>query len=79
MALVLTRTVGERIFIGEDIVIEVRAVLDGHQVRIAIDAPRQVPIHRAEVYAAVSAANAASTVSDEALLEQAHLESVPLS
>jgi len=55
--LTLTRSVGERILIGDDIVIEVRAVLDGKQVRISIDAPRQVPIHRAEVFEAVSRAN----------------------
>jgi carbon storage regulator CsrA len=42
-------------------------------VRIAIEAPRQVPIHRSEVYDAVSAANAASTRSAETVLEEGHL------
>jgi carbon storage regulator len=74
VALVLTRSVGERILIGDDIVIEVRAVIDGRQVRIAIDAPRQVAIHRAEIYDAVSAANAAASSSKEVLLERQHLE-----
>jgi carbon storage regulator len=74
MALVLTRSVGERILIGDDIVIEVRAVMDGRQVRIAIDAPRQVAIHRAEIYDAVSAANEASSSSEEALLKGQRLE-----
>lgn len=74
MALVLTRSVGERILIGDDIVIEVRALLDGRQVRIAIDAPRQVAIHRAEIYDAVSAANTASSGSAESLLEGQRLE-----
>jgi carbon storage regulator len=74
MALVLTRSVGERILIGDDIVIEVRAIIDGRQVRIAIDAPRQVAIHRAEIYDAVSAANAASSSSEESLLKDRHLE-----
>jgi carbon storage regulator len=74
MALVLTRSLGERILIGDDIVIEVRAIIDGRQVRIAIDAPRQVAIHRAEIYDAVSAANAASSSSEESLLEDQHLE-----
>jgi len=69
MALVLTRGVGERILIGDDIVIEVRAIVDSRHVRIAIEAPRQVPIHRSEVYDAVAAANAASTQSKESLLE----------
>lgn len=68
--LTLTRAVGERILIGDDIVIEVRAVLDGRHVRIAIDAPRQVPVHRAEHVEAVSAANraAAETGTRENLL-----------
>ena len=74
MALVLTRSVGERILIGDDIVIEVRTIIDGRQVRIAIDAPRQVAIHRAEIYDAVSAANAASSSSEEALLTDQRLE-----
>jgi carbon storage regulator len=73
MALVLTRGVGERILIGDDIVIEVRAIVDGRHVRIAIEAPRQVPIHRSEVYDAVSAANAAATRSEETVLQQGHL------
>jgi carbon storage regulator len=63
----LTRSVGERIIIGDDIVIEVRAILDNHQVRIAIQAPRQVPVHRAELLEAISKENrdAATTVGDE--------------
>ena len=73
MALVLTRGVGERILIGDDIVIEVRAIVDGRHVRIAIEAPRQVPIHRSEVYDAVSAANAASIRSEETVLEHTNL------
>lgn len=47
--LVLTRMVDERIFIGEDIVITVIAVR-GDQVRIGIEAPRNVRIYREEVY-----------------------------
>ncbi|MCL9664573.1 carbon storage regulator CsrA [Curtobacterium albidum] len=55
--LVLTRKVGERILIGDDIVI---TVLDsrGDGVRIGIDAPRGVKIQREEVVRAVIEANA---------------------
>ena len=55
--LVLTRKVGERILIGDDIVI---TVLDarGDGVRIGIDAPRGVKIQREEVVRAVTEANA---------------------
>ncbi|PZE29768.1 carbon storage regulator [Curtobacterium sp. MCBD17_028] len=54
--LVLTRKIGERILVGEDIVI---TVLDsrGDGVRIGIDAPRGVKIQREEVVAAVTEAN----------------------
>jgi len=54
--LVLTRKVGERILVGDDIVI---TVLDsrGDGVRIGIDAPRGVKIQREEVVQAVTAAN----------------------
>lgn len=55
--LVLTRKVGERILIGDDVVI---TVLDsrGDGVRIGIDAPRGVKIQREEVVRAVIEANA---------------------
>jgi len=55
--LVLTRKVGERILVGDDIVI---TVLDsrGDGVRIGIDAPRGVKIQREEVVRAVIEANA---------------------
>jgi carbon storage regulator len=55
--LVLTRKVGERILVGDDIVI---TVLDsrGDGVRIGIDAPRGVKIQREEVVRAVTEANA---------------------
>lgn len=65
--LVLTRKVGERILIGDDIVI---TVLDsrGDGVRIGIDAPRGVKIQREEVVRAVTEANveASRAASDDA-------------
>jgi len=48
MSLVLTRRIGESINIGDDIVVTVREV-NGGQVRIAIDAPQEVRIDRAEI------------------------------
>jgi carbon storage regulator len=49
MGLVLSRKRGERIFIGEDIVIEVVEILAG-KVRLNIQAPKDMPVHREEVY-----------------------------
>ncbi|WP_421526804.1 carbon storage regulator CsrA [Pseudomonas brenneri] len=47
--LILTRRSGEAINIGDDIVIRVLAV-DGGQIRIGVEAPKEVPVHREEIY-----------------------------
>jgi carbon storage regulator len=47
--LVLTRRTGEKINIGDDIVVTVLEVR-GNQVRIGIEAPRNVSVHRKEIY-----------------------------
>ena len=67
--LVLSRRVGERLIIGDNIVITVIDVRsDG--VRIGIDAPREVRVNRAEVLEAVQQANVeAARVTDDAALE----------
>jgi carbon storage regulator len=61
--LVLTRKHGEKLLIGEDIVI---TVLDtrGDSVRLGIDAPRGVSIQRIEVVEAVTEANLSATQTD---------------
>lgn len=46
--LILTRKVGESIIIGDDITVTILGV-SGKQVRIGIDAPKEVPVHRDEV------------------------------
>lgn len=58
--LVLTRKPGERILIGDDIVITVLDVR-GDGVRVGIDAPRGLRIQRDEVVRAVAEANVAAT------------------
>lgn len=47
--LVLTRRLGESIVISDDIRVTVVS-MNGGQVRIGIDAPKQVSVHRQEVY-----------------------------
>ncbi len=47
--LILTRKVGEVIMIGEDIVVKVLGVRSG-QVKIGIEAPREMPVHRQEIF-----------------------------
>lgn len=50
--LVLSRKKNERIVIGDNIVITVVEVR-GDRVRLGIEAPQEVPIHRSEVHAAI--------------------------
>lgn len=47
--LILTRRIGETIQIGDDVSITVLAI-KGNQVRIGINAPREVSVHREEIY-----------------------------
>ncbi len=47
--LVLTRKVGETLRIGDEVKVTVLGI-KGNQVRIGIDAPKNVPVHRQEVY-----------------------------
>ncbi len=47
--LILTRRVGETIVIGDDVVVTVLGI-KGNQVRIGINAPKDVSVHREEIY-----------------------------
>ena len=47
--LILTRRVGETIVIGDDVIVTVLGI-KGNQVRIGINAPKNVSVHREEIY-----------------------------
>lgn len=47
--LVLTRNAGETLYIGDDIKITILSN-NGSQVRIGIEAPKEIPVHREEIY-----------------------------
>lgn len=65
--LVLTRHENQSIMIGHDVVVTVLDIR-GDQVRIGIRAPREVEVHREEVYAALQQANrSAASPTEEAL------------
>lgn len=65
--LVLTRKQKESIIINDDIEIQILGI-DGDQIKIGIQAPKSVDIHRKEVYLAIQKENqsaGANTISDD--------------
>ncbi len=68
--LILTRKSGETITIGENIQIRILGVKGG-QVRIGIDAPREISVNREEVHTRIQTEGAAAVTSPEAVLANA--------
>ncbi|MBI2783228.1 MAG: carbon storage regulator [Porticoccaceae bacterium] len=54
--LILTRRVGETIVIGDDVTVTVLGV-KGNQVRLGVNAPRDLPVHREEIYERIQQEN----------------------
>jgi carbon storage regulator len=61
----VSRRVGEKVVIGEDVVVEVLEVT-GSIVRLGIQAPRSVKIYRQEIWDAVRSENQAAAAADPA-------------
>ena len=57
--LIITRRAGERIMVGDDVVVEVMEIV-GNSVRVGIQAPRSVPVYREEIWNAVREENRAA-------------------
>jgi carbon storage regulator len=62
--LILTRRAGENVVIGDDIVVSIVEVR-GDSVRIGIQAPRSVSVHREEVWRELQRANEAAAGADD--------------
>jgi carbon storage regulator len=54
--LILTRKVGQRIIIGDDIIIEILGIKT-NQARVGVIAPKELPVHREEIYMKIQKEN----------------------
>ncbi|UYG93877.1 carbon storage regulator CsrA [Cytobacillus firmus] len=66
--LVLTRRLKESIMIGDDIEISILSI-EGDQVKLGISAPKNVDIHRKEIYLSIQQENSSATQTDSSSIE----------
>jgi carbon storage regulator len=69
--LILTRRVGEAVMIGDEVSITVLGV-KGNQVRLGINAPRSIGVHREEIYRRIKREQATGAQHEEAPPEEPH-------
>ncbi|MGV3263747.1 carbon storage regulator CsrA [Cytobacillus pseudoceanisediminis] len=66
--LVLTRRLKESIMVGDDVEISILSI-EGDQVKLGISAPKNVDIHRKEIYLSIQQENSSATQTDASAIE----------
>ena len=62
--LILTRRIGETLMVGDDVTITVLGV-KGNQVRIGVNAPKDVAVHREEIYERIQSEKSGNDTENE--------------
>lgn len=57
--LILTRRIGETLMIGDDTTVTILGV-KGNQIRVGVNAPKEMPVHREEIYLRIKKEDAES-------------------
>ena len=61
--LILTRKIGESLIIGDDVEITALSVR-GNQVKLGVNAPKEIAVHRQEIYERIKAAEDSNSVEE---------------
>lgn len=62
--LILTRRVGETLVVGDEVTVTVLGV-KGNQVRLGVNAPKDIAVHREEIYERIKQEQGSETKNDE--------------